>query len=43
MKRITAIVGVLLGLMAGGAQASFIINLSFSGFTAGRRQYAWKV
>jgi len=39
MKRIAAIVGVLLGLMAGGAQASFIINLSFSGFTATEESY----
>ena len=39
MTRIPAIVGVLLGLMAGGAQASFIINMSFSGFTAKEESY----
>jgi hypothetical protein len=39
MTQIPAIVGVLLGLMAGGAQASFIINMSFSGFTAKEESY----
>ena len=39
VKRIAAIVGVLLGLTAGGAQASFIINLSFSGFTPTEESY----
>jgi hypothetical protein len=39
MKRIAAIVGVLLGLTAGSAQASFIINLSFSGFTPTEESY----
>ena len=39
MKRIAAILGVLLGLTAGGAQASFIINLSFSGFTPTEESY----